>query len=662
MPSFGRRWPPSPFASGLIRVTVVGMAGDQNAAARSAAVQKALTVVELGTQAATAYERPDLADRLALTTKRLLDPSFHVFVVGEFKQGKSSLVNALLNAPVCPVDDDIATSAPTEVRYGEEPAAAVLLRPPEDSEGKDDADAEPIREEIPIEQVAQYVTEASNPENERRVQAVVVSIPRKLLADGLTLVDTPGVGGLGSAHSAATIGALPLADAVVFVSDASQEFTAPELEFLQTARRMCPNVVCVLTKVDFYPSWRKIRDLNNDHLARHGIKAPLICVSSALRIHALRTNDRDLNQESGFPELVGYLQNDIAANAENLTVRHAANDILSVSGLLMAQFQNEKRALANPENAQEVVDNLGALKEKANRLRSGASRWQQSLTDGVIDLQTDLEHDFRGRLRKVTKQADEALDNSDPADTWDDFQAWLYRRVAEDIVHTYTFLHTRAEELAERVAQHFGEDGGDMAVEFEMLNPTDVVASVEANTEIKAQKLGLGGQGIAAMRGSYGGILMFGLMGNMVGLALVNPATIVIGLFMGRKALRDEKERQLNMRRSQAKQAHRKYCDEVSFVVGKDSRDTLRRMQRQMRDFFATRADELHKSTADSLSAAQGAAKSDENTRQRRLRDVSAELERIGVLRKRALELAPELAQTGDKPNKGARKGSGRRA
>ena len=628
------------------------MAGDPNAAARSAAVQKALSVVQLGTQAATAYKRPDLVERLALTTKRLLDPSFHVFVVGEFKQGKSSLVNALLNAPVCPVDDDIATSAPTEVRYGEEPAAAVLLKPPEDPSGKEDIDAEPIREAIPIEQVAQYVTEASNPANERRVQAVQISIPRKLLADGLTMVDTPGVGGLGSAHSAATIGALPLADAVIFVSDASQEFTGPELEFLQTARRMCPNVVCVLTKVDFYPSWRKIRELNVEHLKRHGVKAPLLCVSSALRIHALRTNDRTLNQESGFPELVGYLQNEIAANAEKLTVRAAASDVLSVSGLLMAQFQNEKQALANPENAQELVANLGTLKEKASRLRSNASRWQQTLSDGIIDLQTDLEHDFRGRLRMVTKQADEALDNSDPAETWDEFQAWLYRRVAEDIVHTYTFLHTRADELALRVAEHFGEDGGDMNMQFDLLNPTDVVASIDANTDIQAEKMGLMSQGLAAMRGSYGGMLMFGMVGNLAGLAMANPATLIIGLFMGRKALRDEKERQLMMRRNQAKQAHRKYSDEVGFVVGKDSRDTLRRMQRQMRDFFATRAEELHQSTAEALNAAQSAAKADESTRQRRLRDVSAELERIGGLRSRALELAPELAQAGDKARK----------
>jgi GTPase SAR1 family protein len=616
------------------------MAGNPNAGQRSATVQQALAVVDLGRQASTAYDRSDLDQRLALTRRRLADPAFHVFVIGEFKQGKSSLVNALLNAPVCPVDDDIATSVPTAIRFGDPPAAAVLLDP-----GGDTADPtrEPIREAIAVDQVSSYVTESADLGGERRISSVEVSLPRKLLSDGLVIVDTPGVGGLGSAHSAATIGALPMADAVVFVSDASQEFTGPELEFLQTARRMCPNVVCVLTKIDFYPTWRKIRDLNVDHLERQGVTADMLCVSSSLRVHALRANDRELNRESGFPELAGYLQNKIAANAEKLSVRAAANDVVAVASMLEGQFRSEREALDNPEEAQRVVDNLTELKAKAERLKSGVSKWQQTLSDGVIDLQADVDHDLRGRLRAVTRQADEALEASDPAETWDEFQAWLYRRVAEDVVHNYTFLHTQAQELTARVAEHFGEDGVDIVVDLDVANPTDVLTTVDANTDLDLSKMGAGAQGLAALRGSYGGLLMFGMLGRMAGLAMANPATIVIGLFMGRSALRGEKERQLNMRRGQARQALRKYTDEVSFVVGKDSRDTLRRTQRRMRDFFAARAEELHRSTTTALAAAQQAVKSDASTRQKRLRDVEAELKRIAVLRDKAYALAPEL-------------------
>ena len=183
----------------------------------------------------------------------------------------------------------------------------------------------------------------------------------------------------------------------------------------------------------------------------------------------------------------------------------------------------------------------------------------------------------------MTRQADEALEASDPGETWDEFQAWLYRRVAEDVVHNYTFLHFRAQELTARVAEHFGEDGIDIVVDLDVANPTEVLTTVDANTDVDMRKMGVGTQGMAALRGSYGGLLMFGMLGRMAGLAMANPATIIIGLFMGRSALKGEKDRQLQMRRGQARQAHRKYTDEVSFVVGKDSRDTLRRVQRRHR-------------------------------------------------------------------------------
>ena len=98
-------------------------------------------------------------------------------------------------------------------------------------------------------------------------------MPRHLLQAGLEVVDTPGVGGLNSVHGAATMAALPTADAVLLVSDASQEYTAPELEFLRQAVRLCPNVACVLTKTDLYPQWRRIAELDRGHLRTAGVDA-----------------------------------------------------------------------------------------------------------------------------------------------------------------------------------------------------------------------------------------------------------------------------------------------------------------------------------------------------------------------------------------------------
>lgn len=249
-------------------------------------------LVEYGIKLAGVGERDDLRLRLEQTRRRLLDPSIRVIVVGEFKQGKSQLINALVNAPVCPVDDDIATSVPTVVRYGETPSA-VVVKP------KDDADtpaAEGELERLPVrlEDLAGHVSEKGNPGNQQKLTAAEVFLPRKVLSGGLSIVDSPGVGGLDSAHSLTTLTALPTADAMLLVSDASQEYTEPEIRFLRQAMRICPNVACVLSKTDLYPQWRRIAELNRAHLDKVSQDIPLLPVSSDLRLQAAKLRDSTL--------------------------------------------------------------------------------------------------------------------------------------------------------------------------------------------------------------------------------------------------------------------------------------------------------------------------------------------------------------------------------
>ncbi|MBV9729258.1 MAG: dynamin family protein, partial [Pseudonocardiales bacterium] len=257
-----------------------------------------LDVVDRTIGLAEASGRRDLGQRLVHTRRRLLDPTVRVLVVGEFKQGKSLLVNALIDAPVCPVDDDIATAVPTEVSYSKTPIATLV-------HGRDNvADAETTRVQVPIDKLARHVSEAGNPANRQGLLRAEVGVPRQILAGGLTLVDTTGVGGLSSVHTTSTLAALPTADAVLLVSDASQEYSEPEIDFLRQAMKLCPNIACVLTKIDLYPQWRRIAELDRVHLAGAKVEADLLPVSSTLRLHAMRTEDSQLDEESGFPALV----------------------------------------------------------------------------------------------------------------------------------------------------------------------------------------------------------------------------------------------------------------------------------------------------------------------------------------------------------------------
>jgi hypothetical protein len=144
-----------------------------------------------------------------------------------------------------------------------------------------------------------------------------------------------------------------------------------------------------------------------------------------------------------------------------------------------------------------------------------------------------------------------------------------------------------------------------------------------------------GKQAMVALKRAYGGALMFTMLGSLMGVAL-GPIGVGIGLVMGHKGLRDEKKRQVVKRRTQAKNAMRRYCDEVSFVMGKDSRDTLRRVQRQLRDHYSALAEELNRSNSEALTAAAEAAKRSQTDRDQRLKNIDAELARLRQLQQRA--------------------------
>lgn len=583
-----------------------------------------VSVIELAIKAAHAYGRPDMAARLAPTRASLLDPSYKVMVVGEFKQGKSSLVNALINADICPVDDDITTAVPTFIRYSEEVWAKIVSH-----EGD-----EVSERHIPFAELPGIITDIGG--GDSGVDAAEVGVPRSLLSDGITLIDTPGVGGLGSAHTATTLAALPRADALIFVSDASQEYGRPELEFLRMARDVCPEIAYVMTKVDLYPEWKRIRDIDTEHLARLGIDAELIPTSALLRRHAIRTEDREMNLESGYPHLVEFLRSRVQHTGATQASEATSDLVLEIVEQLDGTFAAEEEALTDPERIHEMADRFEEAKRTADELRSHAARWQVTLNDGVQDLGADFDHRLRGRMRGIVKEAEAALDSQDPVDVWDRFEAWLKQRMAADTAETYLELSLRVDELSASVAEHFADHQGTLGLKLDIAGAAEKVGDIEVRSRMADEPGGLIGTGLTAMRGTYGGFLMFGMLGQIAGLTMLNPATAVIGILMGGRAVRDEKQRQLMIRRQQAKATVRQFIDDAGFELNKEIRDELRRLQRALRDHYSACAEELNRSVAASLAAARNAAQTGQADRERRLRDVKAERARLATLRGQA--------------------------
>jgi hypothetical protein len=610
--------------------------GTSNQAATSA-VAPAIQAVELAVKAATAYQRPDLAARARQALQRLHNPRVRVLVVGEFKQGKSMLVNALLNAPICPIDDDISTSVPTVVRYSDNPSVT-LVRAARIS-GEDDEREE--RTQVPVEKLADYVSEAGNPGNHAGLKYAEVGVPRHILADGLELVDTPGVGGLGSVHGSATMAMLPSADAILLVSDAAAEYSRPELDFLRQAGRICPNVACVVTKIDLYPQWQRITELDQGHLASVEIAAELLPISSVLRLHAVQAEDRQLNLESGFPALVSFLRDRVVGQSGRLANRSAANDVVTIAGQLAAGMRAELSATEDPGEASRLMAELERAKQRAADLRTTSSRWHQVLNDGIADLNADVDYDLRDRMRSIVREGEKIVDGVDPGKVWDQFALQVEDQAAAAAAANFLWASERARWLAGQVAELFAEDGARSLPDLPDSAGPDLPDLIGEMEDPGGEKFGAGQRAFVGLRGGYMGTLMAGMYSTFMGLTLLNPFSAAAGLLMGGKMMRDESKRLLERRRMEAKNTVRRYVDDVSFQVGKQSRDMLRHVQRELRDHFMARSDELVRSAQESLIAAERASQTGEAGRQQRIADLRAELERIGALEKQGQALVP---------------------
>ncbi|MDP9635973.1 hypothetical protein J2W18_000874 [Rhodococcus cercidiphylli] len=585
-------------------------------------------------EVATSAGRSDLVDRVEAAKSRVLDPRRRIIVVGPLKQGKSQFVNSLLNLTVCSVGDDETTAIPTVVSNADSFSAQLVLANPGD---------EPIRVDVPLEEIT-TVTPASPRAQGREVLRLDIAVPSPLLADGLVLVDTPGVGGHGNPHAAGTLGLIPSADAVLVVSDASREFTEPELAFLRQVQGLCPAVAVLITKIDLYPHWRQIVEANRGHLDRAGITVQMLPVSSLLRSHAVRLNDEELNAESGFQQLYAFLRDDVVARADVLARASVSLDVRSVTEHLTLSFGSELAALKDPERAAAAVAGLQRAKSAAEELHKRSSQWQQTLGDGIADLSSDIDHDLRDRLRRVTREAEETVDEGDPGKDWPQLGEWLEEQIAASVGDNFVWAHERALWLSELVAEHFASSGAAALPDLDLGDLDNVLEPVTSLADLESGRVGITQKVLVGMRGSYGGVLMFGLITTFVGLSLLNPISIGAGVLLGTKAYKEDKENRVKARRSEAKMAIRRFTDDVSFQVGKESKDRLRQIQRVLRDHFTSIAEQTLRSLNESLRSAQEAAAADNTDRTARIAQLENDMRLVSELNARATRLVKDVA------------------
>lgn len=347
------------------------------------------------------YGQDSAADRAV----QMLNATFRagtVVVMGEVKRGKSSLVNALIAQPdLLPVDVLTCTSAPIRVAVSHDGPVVpqvTLVRGTE-------------REMILATELARWVTvdgvgslqgntnagleEAQDPPSSAEIS---VRYPEM---DGITVVDTPGVGGLDKRAVTAALQEARHAGVLLMVCDASTPITAPEMDILRQAHDSVGGVIVAVTKIDKNTRrWRAIVEDNKRLISSHmGIDVPVVGVSSLRALDAARCIDparrAELERRSGIAQLRSQLRAQLRQPAA-MGQRAALQSITTTLTGIAKTVRDDIRLLAESSTA---VEQLEAEKTTLERLREESSEFEQR-----------FQRDLAVARTRVTEGLDKALE------------------------------------------------------------------------------------------------------------------------------------------------------------------------------------------------------------------------------------------------------------
>ncbi|MEU6249012.1 dynamin family protein [Glycomyces sp. NPDC047010] len=320
-------------------------------------------------------------------------------VVGETKRGKSSLVNALLGMPgLSPVDAQVATTAYLEFAYAEQ--ASVRAWQP--------GAADPML--LGVGDLRNWATRLGTmPPGMIPPRRMLVGHPSALLKH-MSVVDTPGTGGLDPDHAQIALEAVARATCLIMVTDASSPMAKTELDFLTEASKRVNFVVFALTKTDTYPGWKTVLEENRSLIEAHAPRfrnAPHFPVSAMLAEHALNSQGptrQALAKESGIGRMQRALVK-VGAAGKALVAANVVRAVRTEFSRLAVSAQEDMKAYdPDPETANRLKE------EKKSALN--ARRTETKKANLALRVETQrAKIEVQGRLRAHLQELEEALLN-----------------------------------------------------------------------------------------------------------------------------------------------------------------------------------------------------------------------------------------------------------
>lgn len=301
---------------------------------------------------ALAVGAPSIAADAEGLAERLVQGRFYVVCIGQFKRGKSTLINALVGTSAVPTGVVPVTSVITVVRHGEELGARVRFG----ERGWEDCD---------VAALAAYVSEEQNPGNEKGVTGAEVFAPAPLLASGLCLVDTPGIGSISTANTAATRAFVPHVDAALIVLGADPPISGEELALVEELAAATPTLVVVMNKADRLPDGERLEATRfTGRVLAERLRRP---VEPILHVSALQ-RIAGAGPARDWDVLVSRLRSLAVGSGADLLEAAEARGTAHLVGRLLHEVDEQERALLRPlEESRQRVDRLRPVVDEAAR-------------------------------------------------------------------------------------------------------------------------------------------------------------------------------------------------------------------------------------------------------------------------------------------------------
>jgi len=361
-----------------------------------------------------APERNFHLENLAELNNKLHSSYIYLAVLGQFKRGKSTFINALLEKELLPTGVIPSTSVITTIQYSPEFEVRVLY-----NNGKEEI--------VSFVEMQSLITEKGNPGNILGIKHVMIRHPAAFLSQGTILVDTPGTNSLQTLNTEETMNFLPKVDAAIFLLSADQPISKEELDFLDNIKKHVPKIFVVLNKTDLLSRTELSEAIDYCRKAIRKVipDAEIAAVSSRLHLEGKK-------ESSGIDALKKQMEYFFETFKGELELESSIGKCAKIVNQMQQKINLEIRAAELSEKELiESLENLKTFREKINQTKRDFKHIINAHSKDVLgEMAEYIERFRREKNHDIVREINERFKTRG---SLSEAQSYAFRRIHEEL-------------------------------------------------------------------------------------------------------------------------------------------------------------------------------------------------------------------------------------